>query len=135
MIESHSNPSKALTDKNQQLTPNDLQELIKKLVVRRESGGIDFENKLEALRSEIDKLDEELIDILARRMMVVGEIGKYKKENKITILQLKRWNQIIHDRVEAGVKMGLSREFILRLLESVHEEGIQRQIDVMNEED
>ncbi len=135
MIESHSNPSKALTDKNQQLTPNDLQELIKKLIVRRESGGIDFENKLEALRSEIDKLDEELIDILARRMMVVGEIGKYKKENKITILQLKRWNQIIHDRVEAGVKMGLSREFILRLLESVHEEGIQRQIDVMNEED
>lgn len=133
MIEAHTHPAQALTDKNQQLTPASLQALISKLIIRRESGNIDFENKLETLRSEIDKLDEELIDILSRRMMIVEDIGKYKKANKITILQLKRWNQIIHDRVEAGVKMGLSREFIMRLLASVHEEGIQRQIDVMNE--
>ena len=132
MVESHINPSKALTDKNQQVTPSQLADILSKLVVRRESGGVDFENKLEALRSEIDKLDEELIDILARRMNVVQEIGAYKKANKITILQLKRWNQLTRDRIEAGIKMGLSREFILKLLESVHEEGIQRQIDVMN---
>ena len=68
-------------------------------------------------------------------MNVVGEIGTYKKANKITILQLKRWNQIIRDRIDAGIKMGLSREFILKLLESVHEEGIQRQIDVMNRDE
>jgi len=135
MIEAHINPSEALTDKNQQLSPLQLQDLITKLVVRKESGGVEFENKLEELRSEIDKLDEEMINILARRMTVVEEIGKYKKANKITILQLKRWNQIIHDRIDTGIKMGLSHEFILRLLESVHEEGIQRQIDVMNEED
>jgi chorismate mutase len=96
---------------------------------------MEFENKLEALRSEIDKLDEELIDILARRMNVVQEIGQYKKANKITILQLKRWNQIIDERIEAGIKMGLSREFIEKLLHSVHEEGIQRQIDVMNQDE
>ncbi len=135
MIESHINPSKALTDKNQQITPVQLSEILSKLIVRRESGSIEFENKLEALRSEIDKLDEELIDILARRMNVVAEIGTYKKANKITILQLKRWNQLTRDRIEAGIKMGLSREFILKLLESVHEEGIQRQIDVMNRDD
>ena len=63
-------------------------------------------------------------------MKVVEDIGIYKKTNKITILQLKRWNQVINDRIEAGEKMGLSREFILKLLESVHEEGIQRQMDV-----
>jgi chorismate mutase len=135
MIESHVNPSKALTDKNQQLTPGQLQEILSKLILRRESGSVEFENKLEELRSEIDKLDEELIDILARRMNVVAEIGAYKKASRITILQLKRWNQIINDRIDTGIKMGLSREFILKLLESVHEEGIQRQIDVMNRDE
>jgi len=132
MIEVHHNPSKALTDKNQQITPVQLQKILAKLILRRESGSIEFENKLEELRSEIDKLDEELIDILARRMKVVEDIGTYKKTNKITILQLKRWNQLINERIEAGEKMGLSREFILKLMEALHEEGIQRQIDVMN---
>ena len=135
MIESHICPAKALTDKNQQITPAHLSEILSKLILRRESGGIEFENKLEVLRSEIDKLDEELIDILARRMNVVQEIGTYKKANKITILQLKRWNQLTQDRIEAGIKMGLSRDFILKLLESVHEEGIQRQIDIMNRDE
>ncbi len=135
MIETHINPSKALTDKNQQITPLQLSDMLAKLILRRESGGVEFEQKLEELRSEIDKLDEELIDILARRMAVVKEIGKYKKVNKITILQLKRWNQLIHDRVETGIKLGLSREFILKLLGTVHEEGIQRQIDVMNQDE
>jgi len=135
MIEVHPNPSKALTDKNQQITPDRLKEIISQLIVRKESGSIAFANKLEELRSEIDKLDEELIEILARRMMIAEEIGYYKKENKITILQLKRWSQLTHDRIEAGIKLGLSREFILKLLESVHEESIQRQINVMNRKD
>jgi len=135
MIEVHNNPAKALTDKNQQITPVQLREILAKLILRRESGSIEFENKLEELRSEIDKLDEELMDILARRMKVVEDIGTYKKTNKITILQLKRWNQIINDRIETGEKMGMSREFMLKLLQTLHEEGIQRQIDVMNREE
>ena len=135
MIEAHCNPSKALTDKNQQVTPVSLGEILSKLILRRESVSPEFSFKLEQLRSEIDKLDEELIDILARRMKVVEEIGSYKKANRITILQLKRWNQLIQERIEAGIRSGLSREFILKLLETVHEEGIQRQIDVMNREE
>ena len=132
MIEAHFNPAKALTDKNQQITPVQLQEFLSQLILRRESGNNEFAWKLEELRTEIDKLDEELMDILGRRMKVVEEIGIYKKTNKITILQLKRWNQLINERIEAGERMGLSRKFILKLLETVHEEGIQRQIDVMN---
>ncbi|HTX87613.1 MAG TPA: bifunctional 3-deoxy-7-phosphoheptulonate synthase/chorismate mutase type II [Bacteroidales bacterium] len=132
MIEVHDHPEKALTDREQQITPAQLSGLIRSLVIREEYGNLEFENKLEELRSEIDKLDEELIDILARRMNIVEEIGYYKKENNITILQLKRWSQIIRERVKTGEKLGLSREFILRLLEAVHEESIQRQIDVMN---
>jgi chorismate mutase len=135
MIETHCNPAKALTDKNQQITPAQLREFLSKLILRRETGTSEFSYKLEELRSEIDKLDEELIDILARRMKVVEEIGAYKKQNRMTILQLKRWNQLTHDRIEAGIRMGLTREFIRKLLETVHEEGIQRQIDVMNRDE
>ena len=132
MIETHIRPEEALTDKEQQITPDNLRVLLSGLVIREEYGTIEFENKLEELRSEIDKLDEELIDILGRRMKIVEEIGKYKKENNITILQLKRWSHIIHDRVETGVRIGLSREFLLKLLETLHEESIQRQTEVMN---
>jgi chorismate mutase len=132
MIETHIRPKEALTDKEQQLTPDQLGDLISGLVIRKEYGTTEFENKLEELRSEIDKLDEELIDILGRRMNIVEEIGKYKKENNITILQLKRWSRIIHSRVDTGVKLGLTREFLLKLLEALHEESIQRQMDVMN---
>ncbi len=132
MIETHISPSKALTDKNQQLTPAQLTELLSKLIYRQSSVPLEFENRMEVLRSEIDKLDEELIDILSRRMNVVEEIGHYKKANRITTLQLKHWNQLTTDRIETGVRLGLSKEFILKLLETVHEESIQRQIDVMN---
>ena len=132
MIEVHIRPEEALTDREQQITPDQLTILLDSLILREESGTVEFENKLEELRTEIDKLDEELIDILAQRMRIVDEIGKYKKENNITILQLKRWNHIIQDRVNAGVKLGLRREFILKLLETVHEVSIQRQTEVMN---
>jgi chorismate mutase len=132
MLEVHCHPESALTDREQQITPEELKILLGSLVIREQYGNLEFENKLEELRSEIDKLDEELIDILARRMNIVEEIGYYKKENNITILQLKRWSQIIRERVRAGEKLGLSREFILRLLEALHEESIQRQIEVMN---
>jgi chorismate mutase len=135
MIETHIRPQEALTDKEQQITPLMLGELLSNLILRKEYGNIEFENKLEELRTEIDKLDEELIDILARRMMIVEEIGNYKKKHSITILQLKRWSEIIRDRVNAGVHLGLSRNFLLKLLESLHEESIQRQTDVMNRKD
>ena len=134
MIETHVRPEEALTDKQQQITPSALREMISHIILRKEYGNVEFENKLEELRTEIDKLDEELIDILARRMSIVEEIGKYKKQNSITILQLKRWSQIIRNRVDNGVSLGLSREFLLKLLEALHEESIQRQTDVMNRE-
>ncbi|MCX6244937.1 MAG: chorismate mutase [Bacteroidetes bacterium] len=134
MIEVHIRPQEALTDKEQQITPVQLKELLLGLIIRETYGTIEFENKLEELRTEIDKLDEELIHILSRRMDIVEEIGKYKKENNITILQLKRWSQIIHNRVDNGVKLGLSRDFLLKLLEALHEESIQRQTEVMNRE-
>ncbi len=135
MLESHIDPDNALTDPQQQITPEKLGQIIENLQVRKEQGSIEFESKLEELRSEIDKIDAELLHILSRRMDVVDEIGKYKKENNITILQLKRWSNILRDRLRTGVNLGLNKDFIQNLLEIVHTESIRRQTEIFNREE
>jgi chorismate mutase len=130
MIESHYNPLVAMTDAAQQITPEALNDLMNNLKIREISGTIDFENKLEALRTEIDKLDGELLQLLAKRMEIVDEIGQYKRENNITILQLKRWQHIIDDRIAIGSNLGLDNRFLIQLLELVHEASIQRQTKI-----
>ncbi len=132
MIESHFDPDHALTDAAQQISPAELKTLLNNLIVRKRKGSIEFEYKLEGLRTEIDKLDGELIDLLSKRMQVVDEIGLYKKENNITILQLKRWRHIIEDRLAIGENLGLERKFLLQMLELVHKASIQRQTDIFN---
>jgi len=131
MVEVHDHPEKALTDARQQITPYQLSELLTKLVIRKTSGSHEFENKLEELRREIDKLDDELITILSRRMEIVKEIGEYKKENDITILQIKRWSEIIRYRLENASRAGLDRDFLIKLFELVHKEAIQIQSEIM----
>jgi chorismate mutase len=130
MIESHIDPDNALTDPQQQITPAELSKLVKTLIVRKEKGTFEFESKLEVLRKEIDKIDAELINILSRRMGLIDEIGKYKRDHNITILQLKRWSNIVQDRLNTGVDSGLKKEFLQKLLEIVHIESIQRQADL-----
>lgn len=134
MIESHFDPENALTDANQQITPIELASILNQLVIRKPSGTIEFETKLEELRSEIDKLDAEMIDILSKRMQIVEEIGVYKKDNNITILQLKRWSEIIKNRLAHGIQTGLNKEFLLKILQLVHKESIQKQTEIMNKE-
>ena len=130
MLETHTDPDNALTDPMQQIRPEELKRLISDLQVREKSGSKNFQSHLEELRSEIDKIDAELLHILARRMDVVDEIGRYKKENNITILQLKRWRNILRDRLRTGSNLSLNHDFIKNLLETVHNESIRRQTDI-----
>lgn len=105
--------------------------LIKNLIIRERTGTIDFENKLEELRTEIDKLDGELLQILAKRMEIIDAIGEYKSKNQITILQMKRWAGIIRDRLSIGTNMGLDEQFLMQLLHLIHKESIKRQTDIL----
>lgn len=130
MIETHFDPSVALTDAAQQITPASLKILLDNLVVRDKTGDIDFQNKLEKLRTEIDKLDGELLQILAKRLDIIDEIGEYKKEHDITILQMKRWAGILEDRLAIGTHLGLEENFLKQLLLLIHEESIQRQTEI-----
>jgi chorismate mutase len=132
MIEVHPTPDLALSDSNQQITPEQFNNLVKKLVFRSESNDELLQNQLTNLRTLIDELDDELIRILSKRMKLVSKIGEFKKEYGITILQIKRWNEIINDRLLKAEKLGLSKNFILNLLEVLHHESIQIQNDILN---
>ncbi len=133
MIETHFDPSIAKTDAAQQITPKELRSLLDNLKIREMSGDIDFQIKLEELRTEIDKTDGQLLQILATRMKIIDEIGEYKKDNDITILQMKRWAGIIEDRLAIGTHLGLDEQFLKRLLLLIHKESIQRQTNIFNE--
>ena len=134
MIESHIEPQKALSDKKQQVTPEELNILLNGLIPRDASAAnSDLVNKLEMLRDHIDKIDDELLEMMGQRMNIVREIGNYKKQNKVTILQIKRWSEIIKSRLVKGKKLNLSSDFTTMLFQLIHEESIVIQTKIMNE--
>ncbi len=132
MLEVHPDPVNALTDREQQITPSELSGLLGSLIIREKTPGPLAEDTLDRLRLEIDKLDQELIEILARRMTIIDEIGTYKQVNKITILQIRRWREMLAERLEKGIESGLNPEFLKQMLQLVHDESIRRQQDILN---
>ncbi len=134
IIESHCNPDKALSDARQQVTPEDLQSILDKLVLRDPEIREELMLTLAVLRDQIDKLDDRLINLLEERMGFSEKIGEYKKDNNITILQTKRWDDMLKNRLRLGLRKGLSEEFIIRLFRSIHQESINHQTNVMNQE-
>lgn len=135
MIESHCNPDEAWSDKQQQLTPETLKTLLSKLVIRQVSPAKASGETLEELRSQISFMDEEILDILQKRMEVARAIGRFKKENNMTILQPRRWEEIIETSLHKGRDRDLSDRFINKLFKSIHEESIAKQTEIMNAED
>jgi len=134
MIETHVNPSVALSDAEQQITPKELDELLNTLIIRSEySDNSTFAKNLEALRCEINSIDSELQNLLIKRMNIVQQIGNYKKDNKITILQLQRWEEIKSSHIAFAKEHGFSKIFIEKYLEAIHLESIRQQTKVMNE--
>jgi 3-deoxy-7-phosphoheptulonate synthase len=133
MIESHIDPLKALSDAAQQLTPNDLKELLSRLILRNAStNDPKLLDVLGELRQQIDVYDDHLLDLMEQRMKVAETIGQYKKENNITILQSTRWDEIIKKVIVKGQGKGLSAELIDTIFKAIHQESINHQMKVMN---
>lgn len=133
MLESHIDPDKAWSDAKQQVTPEALAELLSQIVWRHEAAQkAEFLNALATFREQINQIDDEILTLLGNRMKVSEKIGLYKKENNITILQTNRWNEILEKSIKKGAKLGLTEDFILKLLDAVHLESINRQNRVMN---
>jgi len=132
MLEVHSNPKMALSDSRQQLNPEEFENLITGLKSRKElSDDTDFKNHLEDLREKIDVIDFQLLELLNHRMKYVDEIGEYKRQNNVAVLQLRRWGRILESRLDQAHKAGLSEEFIKQMLELIHKESIARQTEIM----
>lgn len=133
MIESHFDPASAWTDAKQQLTPAALAELMDMLTLRTvESRNQVFIDNLTKLRQQIDQIDDQIIQKMAERMQIVHKIGEYKRDNNVTILQIHRWDEIIHKRNAFAQALGLDSTFTSKLLAIIHNESIRKQTEIMN---
>lgn len=129
IVESHCDPDKAWSDASQQVTPDILDFILDRLVIR---DMVETTESISALRKQIDELDDSLIDLLAKRMRVSREIGQYKKEHGMTIVQTSRYSEILDKRGAQGSLLGIDPKCIKSIFEHIHEESVNQQIDVMN---
>ena len=133
MIETHFDPDGAWSDAAQQIKPEILIKMMSDLKMRKiTTDEIDFKNSLNTLRTQIDVIDQGLLDTLGKRMKVAIEIGNLKKKKNVAVLQTKRWNEILGKMILDGEEKGLSEEFILRMFKAIHQESINHQNKVIN---
>ncbi len=128
IIEAHCSPDCAWSDKAQQVTPDALAYILRNLVIREQT--ITTES-LNELRAQIDKLDDQLLEILVRRMRVSRDIGQYKKEHDMPILQAQRYEELLARRAAQAVELGMDREFMRTVLQAIHEESVRQQMEVL----
>ena len=133
MIEVHPSPQNALTDKNQQLTPAAFSAMLRQLVFRRNEAASDNVTELLKMRTEVDEIDVEIIKLLSHRIELSKAIGYYKREHQLTILQMTRWKDVVESRLNFGDMEGVERDFLLKILQSIHEESIRIQTAIYEE--
>ncbi len=129
IVESHCDPDKAWSDAKQQVTPDVLDYILSLLVIRDET--VTTEGIVQ-LRKQIDEIDNQLMEMLSKRMRVCREIGHYKKEHNMTVLQTSRYNEILDKRGAQGALCGMAPEFVAKVFESIHEESVRQQIEIIN---
>ena len=129
IVESHCDPDKAWSDASQQVTPDVLDYILNLLVIRKDTQSTE---NLSELRKQIDECDNDLIQTLAKRMRVAREIGTYKKEHDMTILQTGRYNEILEKRGSQAALCGMDTEFAKKVFEAIHEESVRQQMEIIN---
>lgn len=128
MIEVHADPSKALSDALQQLTPEQFRLFIDRLTLKSEMSDSDeYQRRMKELRIEIDHVDEHILNLLGKRMEIVRKMGSVKKQYSVSALQPKRWKEIVASRISAGKDEQLSEEFTFQIFQAIHEEAIRHQ--------
>ena len=129
MIESHCNPDQALSDSTQQVTPAALGEILSRLVVR---SGLPVDDELTLLRQQIDDCDHEMLAVLARRMTVSREIGRFKKSHNLRVVQPQRYQEMINARFDEASTLGLDTDFTQRVMQAIHEESVRQQLSLLD---
>lgn len=129
IVESHCDPDKAWSDASQQVTPDILDYILSILVIRDE---LQTTENITALRKQIDEIDNSLMDLLAKRMRICREIGQYKKEHGMTVVQTSRYSEILDKRGAQGALCGIGADCVKQIFEAIHEESVNQQIEVLN---
>lgn len=132
MIETHRDPDKAWSDPQQQVTPSGLNDLLSNLTLRKEIPSANQMLYIEEMRSKIAGLDDRIFGLLAERMKLTEEIGAYKRDHEITILQQEHWKHLIDKRLNQSADYGLTSQFVRQLMDAIHQESIRHQTSVMN---
>ena len=134
MIESHCNPAVALSDAKQQLTPDELSDLLYNQVVVRDkdSDAPVWKENIDQLRAKIDVIDENILYALGSRMAVSRKIGEYKKESNIAIIQATRWDKVLSKVVEKGKDYGLTEKFLKDVFNAIHEASVEVQNEIIS---
>ena len=134
MIESHCNPSVALSDAKQQLTPAELSDLIyNQMVVRdKDSDSPQWKENIDQLRAKIDVIDENILYALGSRMRISHQIGEYKKDNNIAIIQASRWDSLLGKVMEKGRGYGLTEKFLNDVFNAIHEASVEIQNEIIS---
>ncbi|WP_442265265.1 chorismate mutase [Tenacibaculum sp. ZS6-P6] len=133
MVETHYDPDNAWSDAKQQITPATLIQMMIDLKIRKETDTeADYKNALNTLRTQIDVVDHQLIEMMGKRMKISDKIGSLKKEKNVAILQTKRWNEILGKMILEGEENNLSEEFVLKIFKAIHQESINHQKKIIN---
>ncbi|MDE6324233.1 MAG: bifunctional 3-deoxy-7-phosphoheptulonate synthase/chorismate mutase type II [Paramuribaculum sp.] len=132
IVETHCDPDCAWSDAAQQITPEILNFILGTLVVRNSRQSTE---SLQLLRQKIDGIDNDLLEILSKRMAVCREIGRYKREHRMSVIQAGRYNDVIRSRVKLGEEMGMGAEFLRTVLLAIHDESVRQQIEIINDRD
>tara|TARA_R110002073_G_scaffold313380_2_gene485245 strand:+ start:9211 stop:10293 length:1083 start_codon:yes stop_codon:yes gene_type:complete len=133
MIETHTDPDNAWSDAAQQVTPNRLIQIMEDLKIRKVTDTeADYRKNLENLRAQINVVDNQLIEMMGKRMKVADEIGKLKKQKNVAVLQTRRWNEILGNMILEGESRGLSEDFVLKMFKAIHQESINHQEKIIN---
>jgi chorismate mutase len=136
MIESHLNPDAALSDASQQITPDALDEILQHLIIRKPEGnGLNGTHTLETLREEMDLVDNTLLETIGKRIELTKELGNYKKNHNMTILQVNRWQQVLEDRIKQAHHLGLDEKLVKEIYQLLHNQSVKIQSQMLNEED
>lgn len=129
IVESHCDPDRAWSDKSQQVTPEVLNFILNMLVVRDTTQTTE---SLTLLRQQIDQIDNDLLEALSKRMRISREIGQYKKEHSMPVVQTGRYDDILNSRAAAAEELGMNGDFMKTVYQAIHEESVRQQIEVLN---
>ncbi len=129
IVESHCNPNEAWSDAKQQVIPDVLAFILDRLVIR---DNVELTESLASLRNQIDQMDDEMINLLTKRMRISREIAHYKKDHNMAVVQTERYSEILNKRSAQGSLCGMSPDFTRRVFEAIHEESVRQQMDIIN---